>query len=44
MQHNHFPRCKLQVNSEKNKNNGQDKQDPYFPCLASNLLGKVLAM
>ena len=34
VQHNHWPRCKLQVK-------GQAEQDPDLPRSASNVLGKV---
>ena len=40
MQHNHWPRCKLQVNSEKTAM-GQAEQDPDLPPSASYVLGNV---
>ena len=40
MQHNHLPRCKLQVTWHKTAI-GQAEQDPNLPCLASNVLGFV---
>ena len=40
LQHNHWPCCKLQVNSAKTAM-GQAEQDPDLPRSASNVLGKV---